>query len=89
MTVRNIVHSPDRLIELKQNKTSDWKRKIEIKLFIQSDFASGRRLMGIIRIRLMIYFLECRVGLLETPPRWHATIAFFLVKVFYRSDLAC
>ena len=43
----------------KSNITSDWKRKIEIKLFIQSAFASGSRLMGIIRIHLMIYFLEC------------------------------
>ncbi len=43
----------------KSNITSDWKRKIEIKLFIQSDFASGSHSMGIIRIHLMIYFLEC------------------------------
>ncbi len=37
----------------KSNITSDLKRKIEIKL------ASGSRLMGIIHIHLMIYFLEC------------------------------
>ncbi len=42
----------------KSNITSDWKRKIEIKLFIQSAFTSWCRLMGIIRIHLMIYFLE-------------------------------
>ncbi len=30
-----------------------------IKLSIQSDFANGSRLMGIIRMHLMIYFLEC------------------------------
>ncbi len=41
------------------NMTSDLKRKIEIKLFNQCAFASGSRLMGIIRIHLMIYFLEC------------------------------
>ncbi len=35
------------------------KWKIEIKLSIQSAFASGSRLMGIIGIRLMTYFLEC------------------------------
>ncbi len=43
----------------KSNITSDWKRKIEIKLFIQSAFASGSHLMGITYIHLMIYFLEC------------------------------
>ncbi len=43
----------------KSNITSDWKRKIEIKLFIQSAFADGSRLMGIICIHLMNYFLEC------------------------------
>ncbi len=32
---------------------------IEIKRFIQSAFASGSRLMGISRIHLIIYFLEC------------------------------
>ena len=31
----------------------------DLKLSIQSDFASGSRLMGIFRIYLMIYFLEC------------------------------
>ncbi len=31
---------------------------VEIKLSIQSNFASGSRLMGIIRIHLMIYFLH-------------------------------
>ncbi len=35
------------------------KTKIEIKLFIQSAFATGSRLMGTICIHLMIYFLEC------------------------------
>ncbi len=43
----------------KSNITSDLKRKIEIKLFIQSAFASGSRLMGIIHIHLIIYLLEC------------------------------
>ncbi len=32
-----------------------------MKLFIPSAFASGIRLMGIIRIHLMIYFLECGI----------------------------
>ncbi len=49
-------------IKYNSNITSDWKRKIEIKLFIQSAFASGSRLMGIIHIHLMIYFLECVIG---------------------------
>ena len=44
----------------------DWKRKIEITLFIQSAFASGSRLMGIICIHLMIYFLEC----IRYIPKW-------------------
>ena len=46
----------------KSNITSELKRKIEIKLFIQSDFASGSRLMGIICIHLMIHFLECMMA---------------------------
>ncbi len=44
----------------KSNITSDWKRKIEIKLFIQSIFASGSHLMGIIRFHLMIDFLTSK-----------------------------
>ncbi len=44
----------------KTNITSDFKKKIEIKLSIQGSLRSGRRLMAIIHIHLMIYFLECR-----------------------------
>ena len=44
----------------KTNIISDFKRKIEIKLSIQCSLSSGRRLMAIIHIHLMIYFLECR-----------------------------
>ncbi len=43
---------------LKSSITSDLKRKIVIKLFIQSAFASGSRLMGITRIHLMACFLH-------------------------------
>ena len=46
----------------KSNITSDWKGKIEIKLFIQIAFANASRLMGIICIHLMIYFLGCTKG---------------------------
>ncbi len=45
------------------NITSDWKRKIEIKLFIQNAFASGSRLMGIRPSQVNSLFLvRGRVG---------------------------
>ncbi len=55
----------------KSNITSDWKRKIEIKLFIQSAFAGGSHLTGIIRIHLMIYFLECTILIAQITKELH------------------
>ena len=50
----------------KTNITSDFKRKIEIKLSIQCLLPSGRRLMANIHIHLMIYFLDCAMSLTLT-----------------------
>ncbi len=59
----------------KTNITSDFKRKIGIKLSIQCSLPSGRRLMAIFHIHLLIYFLECINSvlfiMLFVCIRWH------------------
>ncbi len=52
-------------VKLMCNITSDLtkKRKIEIKLSIQRSLRSGRCLMAIIHIHLIIFFLECGIKL--------------------------
>ncbi len=59
-----------------------WHIVLEIKLSIQSDFASGSRLMGIIRIHLMIYFLECS----SIPESFLASIVAALVEVNFTGE---
>ncbi len=70
----------------KSNITSDWKRKIEIKLFIQIANASGSCLMGIICIHVMIYFLECTAASVKHKCYSLITMIYFLNSECYILD---
>ena len=63
-------------VKLMCNITSDLKRKIEIKVSIQRSLHSGRCLMAIIHIHLIIYFLECGIKLWASLPNHVLKVGF-------------